>query len=183
MDHEPGPVFIALSMYLFHRIEQSLTGQLVSIFLDEGWQYLKHRYWTDELIRWLPTLRKRNAHVVFATQSPKSVITSELSSVLLDNCATQIYFANPQAKSDDYRLGLNLTEREYHCIKTISPQSHYFLYKQANDSCLLRFPLSDLSGYMRVFSSTTESVKRCHRLMATHGENPNNWLPQYMEEQ
>ena len=183
MDHEPGPVFIALSMYLFHRIEQSLTGQLVSIFLDEGWQYLKHRYWTDKLIRWLPTLRKRNAHVVFATQSPKSVISSELSFVLLDNCATQIYFANPQAKFDDYRLGLNLTEREYQCIKTISPQSHYFLYKQANDSCLLRFPLASLTTYLRVFSSTTESVKRCHRLMAVHGENPDKWLPQFMEEQ
>ncbi len=182
MDHEPGSVFVALSMYLFHRIEESLSGDLVSIFLDEGWQYLSHPYWMGKLKRWLPTLRKKNAHVIFATQSPKTVVASDLSHILLDNCATQIYFANPQAQVNDYQKGFNLTEREYHCIKNMSPQSHYFLYKQAHESCLLRFPLDGMPGYLNVFSSTTESVQQCYQLMSIHGERARDWLPFFMQD-
>ncbi len=180
MDNEPGPVFIALLMYLFHRIERCLNGELVSIFLDEGWQYLNHTYWRNKLKHWLPTLRKRNAHIILSTQSAQTVIKSSIAHILLDNSSSQLYFPNAQAQACDYIEGFNLSEREFFCLKKISSQTHYFLFKQANDSTILRFPLMGMNDYLKVFSSSASSVKYCRELISIHGDNPDAWLPQFM---
>ena len=180
MDNEPGSIFTAVSMYLLRRIEQQLTGSLVSIFLDEGWQFLGHPYWSQRLKHWLPTLRKRNAHIILATQSPKTVAQSSISHVLLDNCASQIYFANPQAQKSDYLSCFNLTEREYHCVRHMNPAEYFMLYKQAHESCLVRFPMKRLASYLKVFSANTRSVQYCHQLMQKYGCQSENWLSHYM---
>ncbi len=45
LDKEPQTVLTALTMYLLHPIEHWLDGKLMSIFLEEGWQYLQNTYW------------------------------------------------------------------------------------------------------------------------------------------
>ena len=183
LDKEPPTVLAAVSMYLFHLIEQSnLDGkQLVSIYLDEGWQYLNNHYWQTKLKMWLPTLRKLNMHLIFATQSPSSVVDSPISSMLLDNCATLIFFSNPQAKRTHYIEGFNLTEAEFACIADNTPQSRLFIYKQGNTSSLLRLNLGGLGPWLKVFSGTSETVKEVEDLIKVYGDNPEQWLSHFLK--
>ena len=182
LDNEPPTVLAAVTMYLFHRLEASLDGKkLVSIFLDEGWQYLDDPYWSAKLKKWLPTLRKLNCHLVFATQSPKSVIDSSLRHTILDNCATNIYFANPHANEAHYIEGFNLTHSEFACIKNNEPQSRLFLYKQGHESVLATLNLSHLNDLLAVMSATQATVTLLTQIRAEVGDDPNVWLPIFHE--
>lgn len=183
LDHEPPTVLAAVSMYLFHRLELSLTAgdQLVSVFLDEAWQYLDNAYWQAKLKKWLPTLRKLNCHIVFATQSPKSVAASPISHTILDNCATNIYFANPQAKPEHYIDGFNLTESEFACIRANELQSRLFLYKQGHESALGKLNLGHLKDLLTIMSGTQASVNLLTNLREAVGDDPKVWLPRFLD--
>ena len=183
LDHEPPSVLAALTMYLMHRIELSLKkdGRLVSIFLDEAWQYLDNDYWQKKLKKWLPTLRKLNCHLIFATQSPRSVVSSPIKHMILDNCATNIYFANPQAKPEDYIDGFNLSPEEFNCIKENDAQSRLFLYKQGHESALARLNLGHLKDLLKIMSGTQASVDLLTNIRKEVGDHPKTWLPIFLE--
>src|ERR1700752_4322077 len=59
----------AVLSYLFHRIEGRFDGRPTLLIIDEGWLALDDREFAGQLREWLKTLRKKNASVVFATQS------------------------------------------------------------------------------------------------------------------
>ena len=59
----------AVLAYLFHRIEGQLDGSPTLLIIDEGWLALDDEGFAGQLREWLKTLRKKNASVVFATQS------------------------------------------------------------------------------------------------------------------
>ena len=59
----------AVLAYLFHRIEGRLDGRPTLLIVDEGWLALDDENFAGQLREWLKTLRKKNASVVFATQS------------------------------------------------------------------------------------------------------------------
>ncbi len=52
-----------------HRIEGRLSGAPTLLIIDEGWLALDDTDFAEQLREWLKTLRKKNASVVFATQS------------------------------------------------------------------------------------------------------------------
>ncbi len=183
LDNEPPSVLAAVTMYLFHRLDISLNegGPLVSVFLDEAWQYLDNPYWQSKLKKWLPTLRKLNCHLVFATQSPKSVAFSAISHTILDNCATNLYFANPQAKPEHYIDGFNLTQTEFACIRDNEPQSRLFLYKQGHTSSLGKLNLSHLKELLSIMSGTQATVNLLTRLREEVGDDPAAWIPLFLK--
>ncbi|MBM3653766.1 MAG: conjugal transfer protein TrbE, partial [Alphaproteobacteria bacterium] len=59
----------AVLAYLFHRIEGRFDGAPTLLVIDEGWLALDEPGFAAQLREWLKTLRKKNASVVFATQS------------------------------------------------------------------------------------------------------------------
>lgn len=179
---EPNIVLTATMMYLFHRIEESLDGQRVSIYLDEGWAYLDNPFWQNKLRQWLPTLRKKNCHIVLATQSPASVVESSLSAQLLDNCATNIFFCNPKANYEKHYQHFNLSEAEFNFIKKTSPKLRYFLYKQANNSLVAKLNLSALDKELAVFSANPITLKRYKDLQQQYSHQAESWLPHFYQQ-
>jgi len=179
LEREPSNVLVALTMYLFYQLERSLDGNLVTILMDEGWQYLNNFYWQEKLKKWLPTLRKLNCHLVLATQSPITVIESPLRHILLDNVATHLYFANPQANREQYQQGFNLTDAEYLTIKRGTPAARSILIKQEHESCLCYLDLSMISDLLPIFSGNHHSLRLCHRLQRQYGKDPQCWLEKF----
>ena len=141
-------------LYLFYQIESALDGQLCSIILDEGWQFLRHPYWQTQLNSWLATLRKENAYVVFATQNPREVAESPLSYGLIQNAATNIYFPNMDATNEDYCDKFNLNEREFEMVKSIPTATRSFLVKQGSRSTIATLDLSLMQRYVGAFSGS-----------------------------
>lgn len=181
LDNEPSNVLVAVTMYLFYRLQQSLHGQLVTVLLDEGWQYLNNYYWQITLKKLWPTLRKLNCHLVLATQSPASVIDSPLKDMILDNTATNIYFANPHAKREYYVDGFNLTSEEFDSIRSSDPNSRMFLVKQEHESVLCRLDLSRMSDILAVLSANKKTLALLDAIIEEVGFDPQKWLPIFHE--
>ncbi|MFO9067156.1 VirB4 family type IV secretion/conjugal transfer ATPase [Legionella pneumophila serogroup 1] len=170
-----------LFMYIMHRIEMCLNGSVTSIIVDEMWQVLRTPYWRGWLEERLPSIRKEYGHIIGMTQSPKTIVESDISAELLDNVTTLILFPNPKAERSIYVERLGLSDTEFDFIKNNSPQSRLFLYKHDTESIICRLDLSDLSDEIRVFSANTASVQLMERIIKEKGETPSDWLPTFIE--
>ncbi len=129
MANLPQAVFPIL-LYLFRRIEQRLNGQPTLIILDEVWKFLSNPLFMAKIRDWLKTMRKKNAAVVFATQSIADMTETAISSTLIDNCPTTIYLPNPKAKNAEIgrqyqNFGLN--ERQIDIIAQAQAKRHYYV--------------------------------------------------------
>jgi type IV secretion system protein VirB4 len=158
-----------------------LDGQRVSLYFDEGWQILDNEYWKHQLKQDLPTLRKLNAHIVLATQSPESVVNSALSAQFLDNCATHIFFCNGSANYEKHYRHFNLTLSEFEFLKNTPKERRLFLYKQAEDSAIAKLNLSGMEDELAVYSGNKSTVALLDKIRGEVGDDPQKWLPIFHE--
>ncbi|MBL1255952.1 conjugal transfer protein TrbE [Methylocystis sp. Sn-Cys] len=119
----------AVLSYLFHRIEGRLDGAPALLVIDEGWLALDDPGFAAQLREWLKTLRKKNASVVFATQSLADIETSPIAPAIVESCPTRIFLPNeraiePQILSIYRRFGLN--DRRIEIIARATPKRDYY---------------------------------------------------------
>ena len=119
----------AVLSYLFHRIEGRLDGRPTLLIIDEGWLALDDTGFARQLREWLKTLRKKNASVIFATQSLADIETSAIAPALIESCPTRIFLPNeraiePQITTIYRRFGLN--DRQIEIISRATPKRDYY---------------------------------------------------------
>jgi type IV secretion system protein VirB4 len=120
-----------MMLYLFHRVDELLDGQRVVVDIDEFWKALQDDAFRAFAQDGLKTFRKRNAFMVFGTQSPADALRSSIAHSIIEQTATKILLPNSDAKHSDYCEGLGLTEAEFRLIKEdLTPESRCFLVKQ-----------------------------------------------------
>lgn len=126
----PQVISPALS-YLFHIIEvQKLNqGKPSMLLLDECWLFLKNEQISGKILEWLKVLRKKNASVVFATQSGADILNSSLKDTILDQCLTKIFLPNPNARGVWGQVydAFNLNQKEIQTIANATPKREYFV--------------------------------------------------------
>ncbi|ABQ66535.1 AAA ATPase [Rhizorhabdus wittichii RW1] len=123
------PAAPAVLAYLFHRIGRRLDGRPTLILIDEGWLALDDPLFGRQLKEWLKTLRKKNASVVFATQSLADIEGSAIAPAIIESCPTRLFLANeralePQIAGIYRRFGLN--DRQIEIIASATPKRDYY---------------------------------------------------------
>jgi type IV secretion system protein VirB4 len=119
----------AVLAYLFHRIESRLDGRPTLLIVDEGWLALGDGGFARQLREWLKTLRKKNASVVFATQSLSDIDASPIAPAIVESCPTRLFLPNeraiePQIAAIYRRFGLN--ERQIEIVARAAPKRDYY---------------------------------------------------------
>jgi type IV secretion system protein VirB4 len=119
----------AVLTYLFHRIEGRLDGRPTLLIIDEGWLVLDDPAFAQQLREWLKTLRKKNASVVFATQSLSDIDGSNIAPAIVESCPTRIFLPNeraiePQITTIYRRFGLN--DRQIEILARATPKRDYY---------------------------------------------------------
>ena len=119
----------AVLTYLFHRIEGRLDGRPTLLIIDEGWLVLDDPAFAQQLREWLKTLRKKNASVVFATQSLSDIDGSTIAPAIIESCPTRIFLPNeraiePQITAIYRRFGLN--DRQIEILARATPKRDYY---------------------------------------------------------
>lgn len=164
-------------MYLFHRVDQILTGQKAIIFIDEGWQALDHPAFEARIKDWLKTIRKRNGLIGFGSQSAKDALSSRIGDSIIEQSPTQIFMPNHKADRTACCEGFGLTQEEYRVIRELSDTSHCFLLKHGNHSVIARLDLSGEDDLLAVLSGREETVGLLDTIRAEVGDDPADWLP------
>ncbi|MFM8859849.1 MAG: conjugal transfer protein TrbE, partial [Methylocystis sp.] len=119
----------AVLSYLFHRIEKRLSWRPTLIIIDEGWLALDDEGFAAQLREWLKTLRKKNASVIFATQSLSDIENSPIASAIIESCPTRLFLANeraiePQISRLYRQFGLN--DRQIEILARATPKRDYY---------------------------------------------------------
>jgi type IV secretion/conjugal transfer VirB4 family ATPase len=161
----------AVLSYLFHRIEGRLSGQPTLIIIDEGWLVLDSPAFAQQLREWLKTLRKKNASVVFATQSLADIETSAIAPAIVESCPTRIFLPNeraiePQITAVYRRFGLN--DRQIEILSRATPKRDYYCQSRRGNR-LFDLGLGDVALAFAAASSKSDQVL-IGELMAEHGQ-------------
>ncbi|TIS88359.1 conjugal transfer protein TrbE [Mesorhizobium sp.] len=119
----------AVLAYLFHRIEQRMDGRPTLLIIDEGWLALDDGGFASQLREWLKTLRKKNASVIFATQSLSDIDGSPIAPAIVESCPTRLFLPNeraiePQITEIYRRFGLN--DRQIEIVARATPKRDYY---------------------------------------------------------
>ncbi len=167
-------------LYLFHRIDRLLTGERMIICIDEFWKALGDDAFRRFAQDGLKTYRKRNAVLVFATQSPADALKSDISHSILEQVATKIMLPNPFGARRDYVEGFALSDAEFKLVREdLAPESHKFLVKQGHDSVVVELDLSGLDDALAVLSGRAETTAVAGEIIAEVGCDPAIWLPHF----
>ena len=169
----------AVLAYLFHRIEDRLNGEPTLIIVDEGWLALDDEGFAGQLREWLKTLRKKNASVVFATQSLSDIDGSAIAPAIIESCQTRLLLPNeraiePQITAIYRRFGLN--DRQIEILARAMPKRDYYCQSRRGNR-LFELGLSDVALALCAASSKTDQAA-IDRIVSEHGRD--GFLPAWL---
>ncbi|WP_285411423.1 conjugal transfer protein TrbE [Variovorax sp. efr-133-TYG-130] len=161
---------LAVLRYLFARFEERLDGAPTLLILDEAWLFLDDPVFAARIRQWLKTLRKKNASIVFATQSLADVKDSAIAPAIIESCASRIFLPNPQATEPQIRTiyeGFGLNSRQIEIVATAQPKRDYYYQSRLGNRV---FDL-DLGPVALAFAgaSTPEHQRDIDAVLAAHG--------------
>ena len=170
-----------LLSYLFHKVEEKLTGPPSLIVLDECWLFFDNEQFAGKIREWLKVLRKKNTGVIFATQELGDIMNSKLFTTILDACLTKIFLPNANAMSDNYsviyrKFGLN--GKEIEIISESTPKKEYY-YKSPKGSRLFELVLGE-NTLKLVGANDPEIQKEAKELYELVG-NGENFTRKYLD--
>jgi type IV secretion system protein VirB4 len=169
----------AVLAYLFHRIEDRLDGRPTLLIVDEGWLALDDEGFAGQLREWLKTLRKKNASVIFATQSLSDIDGSAIAPAIIESCPTRLLLPNeraiePQIMAIYRRFGLN--DRQIEILARAMPKRDYYCQSRRGNR-LFELGLGDVALALCAASSKTDQTAIA-RIMAEHGRD--EFLPAWL---
>jgi len=160
----------AVLAYLFHRIEARLDGRPTLLIVDEGWLALDDEGFASQLREWLKTLRKKNASVVFATQSLSDIDGSLIAPAIIESCPTRLFLPNeraiePQITAIYRRFGLN--DRQIEILARATPKRDYYCQSRRGNR-LFELGLGEVALALTAASSKSDQAL-IDRILAEHG--------------
>ncbi|RWL93225.1 MAG: conjugal transfer protein TrbE [Mesorhizobium sp.] len=162
----------AVLTYLFHRIEGRLDGRPTLLIIDEGWLVLDDPAFALQLREWLKTLRKKNASVVFATQSLSDIDGSNIAPAIVESCPTRVFLPNeraiePQITAIYRRFGLN--DRQIEILAQATPKRDYYCQSRRGNR-LFELGLGPVALAFCAASSKADHAA-IERVLAEHGRD------------
>ncbi|PZV36402.1 conjugal transfer protein TrbE [Mesorhizobium kowhaii] len=162
----------AVLSYLFHRIEDRLDGRPTLLIVDEGWLALDDEGFAGQLREWLKTLRKKNASVVFATQSLSDIDRSAIAPAIIESCPTRLLLPNeraiePQITAIYRRFGLN--DRQIEILARAVPKRDYYCQSRRGNR-LFELGLGEVALAFTAASSKTDQAA-IERVLAEAGRD------------
>lgn len=171
---------IPVLLYLFHRIEQRLTGRPALLILDEAWVMLGHPVFRAKLREWLKVLRRANCAVVLATQSISDASRSGIFDVLVESTTTKILLANHAAAEEHqakFYTDMGLNSRQIDIIAQMMPKRDYYIVQPSGRRKVqLALGMKTLAF---VGASGREEINRIKELAQ---EYPDNWQEFWLKE-
>ncbi|MCA6102118.1 MULTISPECIES: conjugal transfer protein TrbE [Bradyrhizobium] len=160
----------AVLTYLFHRIGDRLDGRPTLIIVDEGWLALDDADFAGQLREWLKTLRKKNASVVFATQSLSDIDGSAIAPAIIESCPTRLLLPNeralePQITAIYRRFGLN--DRQIELLSRATPKRDYYCQSRRGKR-MFELGLGEVALAFAAVSTRSDQAA-IDRVLAEHG--------------
>lgn len=184
----------AVLSYLFHRIEDRFSGRPTLLIVDEGWLALDDTGFSGQLREWLKTLRKKNASVVFATQSLADIDGSPIAAAIIESCPTRLFLPNeralePQIAAIYRRFGLN--DRQIEILSRATPKRDYYcqsrrgnrLFELGLSEVALAFTAASAKSDQTAIANVSAAADRAGFAAAWLREKDLGWAAEMLSQQ
>lgn len=168
-----------IMMYLLHRMHDMIDGRRFVNIMDEAFTWLDNPVFAESEADRQATIRKKDGFSILATQSPRTILDSSISTALREQVATEIYLPNPKARRDDYVKGFGVTDSEFQVITSLPENSHMFLVKQNKHSVVAWLDLEGFDDELAILSGTTENIALADAVIAQVGSDPEVWIAEF----
>lgn len=185
-------IYVPVLRYIFDQIERRLEknqGRIPTlIVLEEAWLYLSHPIFATKLKDWLKTLRKKNARIVFATQSladlydPGTKTLTATTAAILESCPTKVYLPNREMSLAIRELyeRIGLTERQIEIIKDVAvPKRHYYVMTPEGNR-LIELGFSGMDTVALSFVGL--SLSRSNELLECKKQYKDQWVYHWLKD-
>ena len=169
-----------LMTYLFFRMRLLIGHGRMFTVIDEFWKALDDEYFVEELKTRTKTTRSQDWFFIVATQTVADAVRSPIFPTIVDNFATKILLPNPNAKHEDYVVGLELNEEEFKIVQELPLDSHLALIKQGSDSAVVLLDLAGMWDDLVILSPTELNVRRLDAIRKERGDRPKDWMPELL---
>ena len=185
-------VYLPVLGHIFDQIESRLDdahGQRPTlIILEEAWLYISHEVFAKKLKEWLKTLRKKNARVVFATQSladlydPSTKSLTSTTAAIMESCPTKVYLPNPSMETEMKELyrKMGLSDRQLDIISEGLPKRHYYLVTPEGNR-LIELGFNDVKPIALSFVGLSRD--KSHALIECQSQYKNEWVYYWLIQQ
>lgn len=184
-------IYLPVLFYIFDQIElflENCHSQCpVLIILEEAWLYISHPLFSGKIKDWLKTLRKKNARVIFATQSLSDLYDHTQSSVnattaaIMESCPTKIFLPNPKLEESCQNLykKIGLNQRQIEIITQISiPKRHYYMVSPEGNR-LIELGFKESNSLALAFLGL--SVDQGQQLLSIHKTYGPQWVAHWLK--
>ena len=169
---------IPVMLYLFDALEQRLDGRPTLILIDEAWLMMLRAKFGEKVEEWLRTLRKKNASVIFTSQSLSDVERCPQRNIIVESCQTKIFLPNAEAETAQSKalyLDMGLNDKEIQLLRFATPKKHY-LYHSPLGRRLFDMNLGR-AALCFVGATGREDIRQVRELAHTYGKAwPAMWL-------
>lgn len=151
---EKNDLFLYPTLHsILKMIERKLKNAKAGlIIIDEAWQMLCNRQFSEIFVSWIKTLRKHNVAVVIATQSISDLIKSERISDFLDCIKTRVFLPNSDATGPvlkEFYKSLSLEDEAIKAIAEGRAKKDLFIHK---DGYFMPFNLALSDAELKLLS-------------------------------
>lgn len=171
---------IPILRYLSHRGDEMIDGSPFAYVFEECWYFCKDPFFIKLIQDKLKTIRKENGIVVFSTQEPNDVLSSDIGKTFGASLATIIALRNDGANEEDYKK-LNFTDLEISTIKNMAENDRRLIIKQGRVSSIARFDLGNYKDEMNILSGSSDKADILLECIEEAGSEIENWLPFFYE--
>ncbi len=185
MEHKP--ILIPVMTYLLHKIEENLDGSKTIIVFDEAWEMLDNQVIAPTLAAFLQRMREKNCMIIFAATTSDDIGQSEISKIIKENLATEIYLSDPTSH-EFYTKTFELENDEIEIIKMMDINDRHFLLRHGGESLIATFNLTDLHETAKILSADQITIAAADEVIEAELEknpeqipDPKNWVPHLIE--
>ncbi len=179
-------IYVPVLRYIFDQIERRLEknqGRIPTlIVLEEAWLYLSHPLFSNKLKDWLKTLRKKNARIVFATQSladlydPATKTLTATTAAILESCPTKVYLPNREMSEAIRELyeRMGLSDRQLEILKDIAEPKREYYVTTPEGNRLIELGFNDMNTVALSFIGL--SMSRSNELLECKNRYQDKWV-------
>ena len=153
-------------------------GRRFGLLVDEAWDWIQNEIVAKEVFNKQKTIRKQNGFVVLGTQSVEDFAKSKIATAVIEQSATILLLANPQAKKVDYVDRSNLSEEEFEFVKNVDPNKYKFLVrKNTGEKSIVSLDLSSVGKEnLAILSTGSTFVDEVEKIINDKSKNYNEKL-------
>lgn len=168
-------IFFMVSNYA----KNNADNRPIMLQFDEASRLFDHPYWHKNLKTGLVTWRKHNIFAVFATQELNHILKSAISSTILSQTVTKVYFPNQAGDPEEYKkCGLNDSQIEW--VLNTHEKVHKFLYCNSDEVIICDKDLSCLGDDLSLLSIPVALAKKTIEL-GNSAKSPDNFRNKFLK--